>query len=173
MHPVRIFLPVADLLLCRSTPPTTSSTILPWLPTHPAHITPSTSSSSMSTLVTSWCAVLRAVHPSGCSRQRHWQLVVTGGDALGRRECGTPEPLAAPFVYCDVLSVWPSLSPACLLTFLMRKVIKLDVDNAPVELAFMHAIRDDPELLALVGEIHFEQHYKHRCGVCFLFVHAP
>jgi hypothetical protein len=40
--------------------------------------------------------------------------------------------------------------------------IKLDVDNSPVELAFMNAIREDDDLRALISEIYFEQHYMHR-----------
>lgn len=45
-----------------------------------------------------------------------------------------------------------------------RQVIKLDVDNSPVELAFMEAIRGDTQLQGLIAEMFFEQHYKHKCG---------
>ena len=42
------------------------------------------------------------------------------------------------------------------------QAVKLDVDNSPVEMAFMDAVQQDSELRSLIGELMFEMHYTHR-----------
>lgn len=41
------------------------------------------------------------------------------------------------------------------------QAIKLDIDHAPEEMAFMRALQDDAELRGLVAEMMFEMHYMH------------
>lgn len=39
--------------------------------------------------------------------------------------------------------------------------VKLDIDNSPIETAFVDAIETDPDLLHSIGEMFYEQHYDH------------
>jgi hypothetical protein len=43
-------------------------------------------------------------------------------------------------------------------------VVKLDIDNTPVETAFMDQIINDPELQALIDEMMFEHHVNVQVG---------
>ena len=40
-------------------------------------------------------------------------------------------------------------------------VVKLDIDNVPLELNFLAAIEADPSLLQMIAEMFFEGHYDH------------
>lgn len=46
-------------------------------------------------------------------------------------------------------------------------VLKLDIDHSPTELSIMHALAEDPRLLALVDELWFEYHFQFDQGVEF------
>lgn len=86
--------------------------------------------------------------------------------------CSTPS-LLTPWRPCCPHTHTPSLPPVSSLphchsptptTHPPPQAIKLDVDNSPVELAFMAEVKRDPELRSLIGELFFEQHYLHRWG---------
>lgn len=71
--------------------------------------------------------------------------------------CGWPSPLPRPLPRPA-----PYPPPSTSISHLCcSQAIKLDVDNSPVELAFMNEVKRDPELRALIGELFFEQHYSH------------
>ena len=40
-------------------------------------------------------------------------------------------------------------------------IIKLDIDNAELELSVMKEIEDNPDLLRMITEMYFEAHYDH------------
>ena len=40
-------------------------------------------------------------------------------------------------------------------------ILKLDIDNAPLELSVIEAIEKDPSLGAMIAEMFFEMHYDH------------
>ena len=44
------------------------------------------------------------------------------------------------------------------------QALKLDIDNTPIELAFMERVGADPDLRARIGEIFFEQVGSRACG---------
>jgi hypothetical protein len=44
------------------------------------------------------------------------------------------------------------------------QVVKLDIDNVELEMAFMKEVLEDAQLRSLISEMMFEMHYSHRWG---------
>ena len=51
-------------------------------------------------------------------------------------------------------------------------IVKLDIDNAPLELSVIEAIESDSSLLHMIAEMYFEMHYDHAGKNTFLIAYV-